>query len=228
MPYAKEPLKSIYVTQRLFTSLVMCIWWTVYYGLLPRRYRPRPSWSIKCCISVNFMRRIYKVTELAGVTWGTRNPDEGCNNKSLKYTRFEWVDPLPDELRTGIIADPQVPFKRVGCFVWPKVRPKSEYSCLLLSPFPLEEESESAIRKSRPPECFRQPGCSARVNPSGADRLGCACSLIFDWRLGLSAHVRQKLHQRKLVCYMSIRVHHSSVYPESFVAASDSPAAVQS
>ena len=126
MPYAKEPLKSLYVFQRLFTTLVMTVWWTVYYGILPRSYRPRPSWSIKCCISVNFTRRVYKVTELAGVTWGTRNPDEECNNRTLKYTRFEWVDPLPEELRTGIIADPQVPFRRVGCFVWPKERPKSE------------------------------------------------------------------------------------------------------
>ncbi|TFK89925.1 alpha/beta-hydrolase [Polyporus arcularius HHB13444] len=129
MPYAREPLKSIYVGQRLFTSLVMCIWWAVYYGLLPRSYRPRPSWTIKCCISVNFMRRIYRVTELAGVTWGTRNPDQECDNKTLKYTRFEWVEPLPEHLRTGIIADPQVPFRRVGCFVWPKEQPKVIPTC---------------------------------------------------------------------------------------------------
>ncbi|KAI0716424.1 alpha/beta-hydrolase [Earliella scabrosa] len=129
MPYAKEPLKSLYVFQRLFTTLVMTVWWTVYYGILPRSYRPRPSWSIKCCISVNFTRRVYKVTELAGVTWGTRNPDEECANRTLKYTRFEWVDPLPEELRTGIIADPQVPFRRVGCFVWPKERPKIIPTC---------------------------------------------------------------------------------------------------
>ncbi|KAI0739053.1 alpha/beta-hydrolase [Daedaleopsis nitida] len=130
MPYAREPLKSIYVFQRLFTTLVMTVWWTVYYGLLPRSYRPRPSWTIKCCISVNFTRRVYKVTELAGVTWGTRDPDEECDSRKLKHTRFEWVDPLPDELRTGIIADPQVPFRRVGCFVWPKERPKIIPACV--------------------------------------------------------------------------------------------------
>ncbi|KAI0760109.1 alpha/beta-hydrolase [Fomes fomentarius] len=130
MPYAKEPLKSIYVFQRLFTTLVMGVWWAVYYGLLPRSYRPRPSWTVKCCISVNFTRRVYKVTELAGVTWGTRDPEEECDNRTLKHTRFEWVDPLPEELRTGIVADPQVPFRRVGCFVWPRERPKIIPTCI--------------------------------------------------------------------------------------------------
>ncbi|OSD01431.1 alpha/beta-hydrolase [Trametes coccinea BRFM310] len=129
MPYAREPLKTLYVCQRMFTTLVMVAWWALYYSVMPRSYRPRPSWSVKCCIAVNFTRRIYKVTELAGVTWGTRDPDQPCDNRKLKRTRFEWVDPLPEELRTGIIADPQVPFKRVGCFVWPKERPKIIPTC---------------------------------------------------------------------------------------------------
>ena len=126
MPYAKQPLKAIYVFQRLFTSIVMCIWWAIYYTIMPHRYRPRPSWTIKCILAVNFTRRIYKVTELAGVTWGTRDPDKECNERTLKHTRFEWVDPLPQEFRSGIVADPQVPFRRVGCFVWPKERPACE------------------------------------------------------------------------------------------------------
>ncbi|KAI0656922.1 alpha/beta-hydrolase [Cubamyces menziesii] len=129
MPYAREPLKTLYVCQRMFTTLVMVAWWAVYYSVMPRKYRPRPSWSVKCCISVNFTRRIYKVTELAGVTWGTRDPDKPCDNSKLRRTRFEWVDPLPKELRTGVLADPQVPFKRVGCFIWPKERPKIIPAC---------------------------------------------------------------------------------------------------
>ncbi|KAH9917645.1 alpha/beta-hydrolase [Epithele typhae] len=129
MPYAREPLKSLYVAQRLFTTLILGIWWAAYYGVMPRSRRPRPSWSIKCCISVNFTRRVYRVTELAGVTWGVRDPDAPCSNRSLKHTRFEWVDPLPERLRSGVIVDSQVPFKRVGCFVWPKERPKIIPSC---------------------------------------------------------------------------------------------------
>ncbi|KAI8976694.1 alpha/beta-hydrolase [Trametes punicea] len=129
MPYAREPLKTFYVVQRMFTTLVMTIWWAIYYTVMPRRYRPRPSWSVKCCIAVNFTRRIYKVTELAGVTWGTRDPDQPCDNNKLKRTRFEWVDPLPEDLRTGILADPEVPFNRVGCFIWPKERPKIIPAC---------------------------------------------------------------------------------------------------
>ncbi|EED84996.1 predicted protein [Postia placenta Mad-698-R] len=64
-------------------------------------------------------RSLCDVTERAGVTWGTR-PEEACDNRALKETRFEWVDPLPERLRTGIVADRQVPLKRVGVFLWPK------------------------------------------------------------------------------------------------------------
>ncbi|KAL4245485.1 hypothetical protein ABKN59_009417 [Abortiporus biennis] len=123
MPYAREPLKSLYTFQRLFTTLCIVPWWVAYYGLLPRTSRPRESWSIKQIIAVNFTRRVYKVAERAGVTWGTRNPDKPCNNRTLKETRFEWVDPLPEECRSGVVVDDQVPFKKVGAFVWPKVKP---------------------------------------------------------------------------------------------------------
>ena len=58
MPYARQPFKAIYVFQRLFTSIVMCAWWAVYYSIMPRSRRPRPSWTIKCILSVNFTRRI--------------------------------------------------------------------------------------------------------------------------------------------------------------------------
>ncbi|OBZ67432.1 hypothetical protein A0H81_12578 [Grifola frondosa] len=123
MPFSREPLKTLYVWQRLFTTIVMVPGWVLYYAVQPRSSRPRASWSLKQIVAVNFMRRIFKVTELAGVTWCTRDPSVECDNRKLKYTRFEWVDPLPIELRTGIVADPQVPFKRVGTFVWPKESP---------------------------------------------------------------------------------------------------------
>ena len=77
----------------------------------------------------SFTRRVYKVTELAGVTWFTRDPDEECDNSTLKETRFEWAEALPKELRTGVLVDEQVPFKRVGMFIWPKVAPPRESEC---------------------------------------------------------------------------------------------------
>lgn len=126
MPYAKEPLKTLYVVQRLLTTLFLVPWWVIYYGLLPRDRRPRKSWAIKQIITVNFTRRVYKVTELAGVTWGTRDPEKGCNNSALSETRFEWVEPLAEELRTGVVMDTEVPFKKVGTFVWPKVKQSGE------------------------------------------------------------------------------------------------------
>ncbi|KAJ8482386.1 hypothetical protein ONZ45_g14961 [Pleurotus djamor] len=120
--FAREPFKSLYVFQRLLTTLLLVPVWTLYYAVLPRSYRPRPSWSLKQIIFVNFTRRIYKVTEVAGVTWSTRNPESEPTPDELKETRFEWIDPLPKELRFGVVASEgdRVPFKRVGAFIWPK------------------------------------------------------------------------------------------------------------
>ncbi|KDQ58650.1 hypothetical protein JAAARDRAFT_34479 [Jaapia argillacea MUCL 33604] len=126
LPFAHEPLKSLYVSQRLATTIAMVPLWVTYYSVVPRSLRPRPSWSLKQIVCVNFMRRIHKVTEVAGVTWGTRDPEAELSSKELaelKETRFEWIPPLEESLRTGIVLDPQVIFKRVGTFVWPKDGP---------------------------------------------------------------------------------------------------------
>ena len=125
LPFAHEPFKSIYVFQRLLTTILLVPLWLVYYSILPRSFRPRPSWSITQIIVVKFTKRIYKVTEVAGVTWGTRDPTEEPDEKSLDETRFAWVPSLPDELCTGIVDDDQVLRQRVGTFIWPKTLPPS-------------------------------------------------------------------------------------------------------
>ena len=125
LPYAHEPLKSIYVFQRLLTTVLLVPLWLIYYSILPRSFRPRPSWSITQIIVVKFTKRIYKVTEVAGVTWGTRDPTQEPDAKSLSETRFAWVPPLPDELCTGIVNDDQVLRQRVGTFIWPMILPSS-------------------------------------------------------------------------------------------------------
>jgi hypothetical protein len=123
LPWAHEPLKSIYVFQRLLTTILLVPLWAIYYSILPRSFRPRPSWSITQIVVVKFTKRIYKVTEVAGVTWGTRDPTLEPNEKSLKETRFVWVPPLPRDLCTGIVNDDQVLPQKVGTYVWPKLAP---------------------------------------------------------------------------------------------------------
>lgn len=127
LPWAHEPLKSIYVFQRLFTTILLVPLWVIYYSTLPRSVRPRPSWSITQIVVVKFTKRIYKVTEVAGVTWGTRDPTLEPDGKSLKETRFVWVPPLPRDLCTGIVNDDQVLPQRVGTYVWPKLSPPSTH-----------------------------------------------------------------------------------------------------
>ncbi len=74
LPYAKEPWKSLYVFQRLLTTLALVPWWILYYSVIPRRYRPRTSWNLRQIVNVNCTRRIFRVTEVAGVTWVRGTP----------------------------------------------------------------------------------------------------------------------------------------------------------
>jgi hypothetical protein len=127
LPWAHEPLKSLYVFQRLLTTILLVPLWVIYYSAVPRSLRPRPSWSITQIVVVKFTKRIYKVTEVAGVTWGTRDPTLEPNEKSLRETHFVWVPPLPRDLCTGIVNDDQVLPQRVGTYVWPKLSPPSTH-----------------------------------------------------------------------------------------------------
>lgn len=120
LPFAQEPWKTLYVAQRLTTTLLLVPVWATYYLLMPRSSRPRESWSIKQIVAVRFTRRIHKVTEMAGVVWGVRDYTKQPEQSSLKETRFQWIDPLPNDLRKGIVNDQEVPFVTVGTFVWPK------------------------------------------------------------------------------------------------------------
>lgn len=120
LPFAHEPWKTLYVAQRLTTTLLLVPIWVTYYLLMPRSSRPRESWSIKQIVAVRFTRRVHKVTEMAGVVWGVRDHTKEPKKSSLKETRFQWIDPLPKELQKGIVDDLEVPCIRVGTFVWPK------------------------------------------------------------------------------------------------------------
>jgi hypothetical protein len=120
MPYSHEPYKTLYVWQRLLTTVFLVPLWALGYLFRVPSYRPRRSWALKQLVIVNFYRRVYRVVEVAGVTWGTRDPTLECDSRDLKETRFEWIPALRDSLQTGVVVDAEVPCTRVGTFVWPK------------------------------------------------------------------------------------------------------------
>ena len=124
LPYAREPWKTLYVIQRTLTTIALIPYWVLKYSLLPRRYRPRPSWSIGQILTVYSIRHIYKITQVAGVTWGTRDPQTAPDERRLKSSRFQWIEPLPAHLRTGIVVA-NVPFCRVGAYAYPKEIPEN-------------------------------------------------------------------------------------------------------
>jgi hypothetical protein len=122
-PYRSQPWKSLYVGQRIFTTLLLVPFWALYYSIFPK---PRPSWSLRQLIFVKFTRRVYKVTEVAAVSWSTRDPESAFPDDSLRETRFEWAPALKEEVTTGIILNPKVKPNSVGMFVWPKHKPIPE------------------------------------------------------------------------------------------------------
>ena len=165
-PFSREPYKILYVLYRLTTTLLLVPYWVAKYSLfsilqsltpskchLLSRYlsRPRPSWSLRQVIYIGFTRRMYKVTELAGVTWGTRDPLEEPAQQSMKETAFVWVPPLREVWRTGVLGvgttadggrrSAKVDFTRVGCFVWPKERTLDRSVAVDVD---MENESEDA------------------------------------------------------------------------------------
>ncbi|KAH9970334.1 hypothetical protein BJV74DRAFT_867212, partial [Russula compacta] len=75
---------------------------------LPRSYRPCLSSSIIQAVVIKFTKRLYKVTEVAGVIWRARGPTHEPDEISLKETPFSWVPPFPDGLCTGIVNDDRV------------------------------------------------------------------------------------------------------------------------
>lgn len=61
------------------------------------------------------------MTEVAGVTWGTRDPAVAPHLSLLKETDFAWAEPLDEKFRTGILKEGSniPPFNMVGCYIWP-------------------------------------------------------------------------------------------------------------
>ena len=156
LPFAHEPWKTLYVAQRLTTTLLLVPIWATYYLLMPRSSRPRKSWSIKQIIAVRFTRRVHKVTEMAGVVWGTRDYTKEPKQSSLKETRFQWIEPLPKELRKGVVDDKEVPCARVGTFVWPKHSKRltdHSHSTSRMLPLPLSCAHAQVVVHHKTPSC---------------------------------------------------------------------------
>lgn len=60
------------------------------------------------------------MTEVAGVTWGTKDPTVAPDPSTLKETDFVWAKPLDEKSRTGLLKQEKIPeFTKVGTYVWP-------------------------------------------------------------------------------------------------------------
>src|SRR6266851_1031781 len=82
LPFAHEPLKSIYVFQRLLTTILLVPVWATYYSVFPRSFRPRPSWSI------SQDRRARRSNSL----YGDRNQRPGCRGQGRRFsTSRDWT-----------------------------------------------------------------------------------------------------------------------------------------
>lgn len=116
-PYSSPRLlKWLYCTHRVGSSLALLPYWAIKYAL---GKRPRPSWSIRETLLIDFTRRVSAISDQAGVQHATRDPTEEPKRDSLKETRFEWAPGIAGDLCCGVLDDCEVhPLERVGTFIW--------------------------------------------------------------------------------------------------------------
>ncbi|KAL1742139.1 Alpha/Beta hydrolase protein [Schizophyllum fasciatum] len=115
--YRHQPVKAVYLTgQILLTCLVRLPYWTLI--SLPRSWRPRPSWSLKQCLTVKIVRVYSRIIDHVGELRTFPNheaivPGEGVNGV--------WLDPVPDllvdELKAWAIAQGVEPVRIPGYWI---------------------------------------------------------------------------------------------------------------
>ncbi|KIM86823.1 hypothetical protein PILCRDRAFT_317336, partial [Piloderma croceum F 1598] len=63
--YCHQPVKGLYLTYQVFSTILFRLpYWVIIY--LPKCWRPRPSWSLKCCVMMNLFRHVMNITARSG------------------------------------------------------------------------------------------------------------------------------------------------------------------
>ena len=129
-PYNSPRLmKWFYCTHRVGSSLALLPYWAIKYAL---GKRPRPSWSLKETLLIDFTRRVSAICDQAGVQHAVRDPTKEPKRDELKETRFEWVPGISGETCCGVLDDEEVkPLEKVGTFIWERAEDvRADYSML--------------------------------------------------------------------------------------------------
>lgn len=129
-PYNSPRLmKWFYCTHRVGSSLALLPYWAIKYAL---GKRPRPSWSLKETLLIDFTRRVSAICDQAGVQHAVRDPTKEPKRDGLKETRFEWIPGISGETCCGVLDDEEVkPLEKVGTFIWERAEDvRADYSML--------------------------------------------------------------------------------------------------
>ncbi|GAA5981776.1 hypothetical protein JCM10908_004605 [Rhodotorula pacifica] len=129
-PYSSPRLlKWFYCTHRVSSSLALLPYWAIKYAL---GKRPRPSWSIRETLLIDFTRRVSAISDQAGVQHAVRDPKREPKRDELKETRFEWAPGISGDLCCGVLDDEEVkPLDKVGTFVWERAEDvQADYSMI--------------------------------------------------------------------------------------------------
>ncbi|TIA90483.1 hypothetical protein E3P81_02515 [Wallemia ichthyophaga] len=93
---------------------------------LSKRNRPRPTWSIMQAISVKFLQRMHRMTELSNLSFHVKDPFSF--GRHGKHTYFKFVPTLPIEKQIGVLdVDGQDTHSKVGTYIWPRHRHDKTY-----------------------------------------------------------------------------------------------------
>ncbi|KAI5474844.1 endoplasmic reticulum protein [Pseudohyphozyma bogoriensis] len=100
-PFAREPLRTLYLLTTAITTLLICpIWIVLYYTSL--NHFPT-CWTLKESLIVQIQRRMAKVVPATDYTKGVNPVGVLPVKTKLKHTRGIVIDPAPKELVRGIL-----------------------------------------------------------------------------------------------------------------------------
>lgn len=125
LPYSKQPVKAFYIFYQICSALFLVPIWLLFYIKVSNR--PRKSWSISQSITVKFLRKMHKMSEVSNVSFHIRDPH--VEGKSGKYTDFKFIPTLERKKMKGVLdIDNLDCHPLIGTYVWPKHRANLKYN----------------------------------------------------------------------------------------------------
>lgn len=124
LKYSGSVVRVFYCAYMVAVALLMVPIHAVTF--LSKNRRPRATWSLTQAVSVKFLQRMHRMTELSNLSFHVKDPFSF--GRHGKHTHFKFVPTLPIEKQIGVLnVDGHDMHARVGTYIWPRHRNDKRY-----------------------------------------------------------------------------------------------------